>query len=114
MILILFLDSENLTYREYLNMFLPMSNLLNLEEKFCKKFDISESSESFKKIKWLDIFSNKKVELENATPAQILQKILEEKWTLSKEDKDMIVIHQFEYIIDKRQETEIFLSCFWR
>lgn len=97
------LNSENLTFREYLNMFLPVSNLLNLEEKFCKKFDISESSESFKKIKWLDIFSNKKVELENATPAQILQKILEEKWTLSKEDKDMIVMqHQFEYVIDKR------------
>tara|TARA_Y100001954_G_scaffold237133_1_gene299874 strand:- start:587 stop:1918 length:1332 start_codon:yes stop_codon:yes gene_type:complete len=95
------LDSENLTYREYLNMFLPMSNKLNLEEKFCKEFDISESSESFQKIKWLDIFSNKKVELENATPAQILQKILEEKWTLCKEDKDMIVMqHQFEFTID--------------
>ena len=92
------LDSENLTYREYLNMFLPMSNKLNLEEKFCKEFDISESSESFQKIKWLDIFSNKKVELENATPAQILQKILEEKWSLSDEDKDMIVMqHQFDY-----------------
>ena len=92
------LNSENLTYREYLNMFLPISNTLNLEEKFCKEFDISESSESFQKIKWLDIFSNKKVELENATPAQILQKILEEKWSLSDEDKDMIVMqHQFDY-----------------
>ena len=57
------------------------------------------------KIKWLDIFSNKKVELENATPAQILQKILEEKWSLSKEDKDMIVMqHQFEYVIDRRHK----------
>ena len=78
-------------------MFLPISNKLNLEEKFCKEFDISESSESFQKIKWLDIFSNKKVEFKNATLAQILQKILEEKWTLSKEDKDMIVMqHQFD------------------
>ena len=95
------LNSENLTYREYLNMFLPISNLLNLEEKFCKEFDISESSESFQKIKWFDIFSNKKVELENASPAQILQKILEEKWTLSDEDKDMIVMqHQFDYNLD--------------
>ena len=99
------LDSENLTYREYLNMFLPMSNKLNLEEKFCKEFDISESSESFQKIKWLDIFSNKKVELENATPAQILQKILVEKWTLCEEDKDMIVMqHQFEFTIDRSRK----------
>ena len=99
------LDSENLTYREYLNMFLPMSNKLNLEEKFCKEFDISESSESFQKIKWLEIFSNKKVELKNATPAQILQKILEEKWTLCEEDRDMIVMqHQFEFTIDKSRK----------
>ena len=99
------LGSENLTYREYLNMFLSMSNKLSLEEKFCKEFDISESSESFQKIKWLDIFSNKKVELENATPAQILQKILEEKWTLCEEDKDMIVMqHQFEFTIDRSRK----------
>ena len=95
-------DSESLTYREYLNMFLPLSNTLSLEEKFCKEFAISESSESFQKIKWLDIFTDKKVELENATPAQILQKILENKWTLSDEDKDMIVMqHQFEYTLNR-------------
>ena len=99
------LDSENLTYREYLNMFLSKSNKHNLEEKFCKEFDISESSESFQKIKWLEIFSNKKVELKNATPAQILQKILEEKWTLCEEDRDMIVMqHQFEFTIDKSRK----------
>ena len=32
----------------------------------------------------------KKVALKNATPAQILEKILSEKWTLQPEDKDMI------------------------
>ena len=55
---------------------------------------------SFQKVKWLDIFTSNKVELKNATPAQILQKILEEKWTLSTDDKDMIVMqHQFEYTL---------------
>ena len=82
-------------------MFLPGSDEMTLEEKFCKEFGISEDSEEFQKIKWLDIFSYKKVDLENATPAQVLQKILEEKWTLSAEDKDMIVMqHQFEYTLD--------------
>ena len=94
-------NSEQLTYREYLNMFLPLSDTLSLEDKFCTKFGITENSEEFEKIKWLDIFSNKKVELENATPAQVLQKILEEKFTLSEADKDMIVMqHQFEYTLD--------------
>ena len=94
-------NSEKLSYRSYLNMFLPGSDEMTLEEKFCKEFGISEDSEEFQKIKWLDIFSYKKVDLENATPAQVLQKILEEKWTLSAEDKDMIVMqHQFEYTLD--------------
>ena len=94
-------NSEKLSYRSYLNMFLPGSDEMTLEEKFCKEFKIREDSEEFQKIKWLDIFSDKKVDLENATPAQVLQKILEEKWTLSAEDKDMIVMqHQFEYTLD--------------
>ena len=94
-------NSEKLTYREYLNMFLPLSDTLTLEDKFCTEFGITENSEEFQKIKWLDIFTDKKVELENATPAQVLQKILEEKWTLSAEDKDMIVMqHQFEYTLN--------------
>jgi len=55
----------------------------------------------------LDLFNaNKKVNLPNATPAQILEKILSDSWTLEPEDKDMIVMyHKFGYEIngDKRQ-----------
>ena len=36
--------------------------------------------------------------MKDATPAQILQKILVEKWVLGKDDKDLIIMqHQFEY-----------------
>ena len=38
------------------------------------------------------------VELKKATPAQILQKILMDSWTLDQNDKDMIVMyHKFGY-----------------
>ncbi len=38
--------------------------------------------------------------MKNATPAQILQKKLEEKWALDPDDTDMIVMqHEFEYIL---------------
>ena len=91
-------NSEFLTYREYINMFLPYSRELSVEEKFCREFGLSEKSEAFNKFVWLDLFTDKKVEVKNATPAQILQKILEEKWSLSKGDRDMIVMqHQFIY-----------------
>ena len=52
----------------------------------------------FEKLKWLGIFDSRKVGLKNATPAQIMQKLLEEKWKMDPEDKDMIVMqHEFKY-----------------
>ena len=42
----------------------------------------------------MDLFSEtKKIGLSNATPAQMLQKILSDSWTLEEEEKDMIVMH---------------------
>ncbi len=58
-----------------------------------------------KKIAWLGLLEEKPIELENATPAQILQQCLEDKWKLDKEDKDMIVmLHEFEYELEGKQE----------
>ena len=37
------------------------------------------------------IFEDKRL-IKNATPAQMLQKILKDKWSLSEDDKDMIVM----------------------
>jgi saccharopine dehydrogenase-like NADP-dependent oxidoreductase len=50
----------------------------------------------------LDLFNATKiVGLKNASPAQILEKILTDSWTLQHEDKDMIVMyHKFGYEIN--------------
>ena len=64
----------------------------------------SKDSDEFKKIEWLGFFSDKKINLDKATPAEFLQSILESKWFLSTNDKDMIVMqHQFEYMKDSLQ-----------
>ncbi|MBC8265354.1 MAG: saccharopine dehydrogenase NADP-binding domain-containing protein [Flavobacteriales bacterium] len=90
--------SESVTYREFTNLFFPYNNELTVEQKFCEYLNISIDSEEFKKAEWLGVFENIKVDLKDATPAKILQKICEEKWTLDSEDKDMVVMqHQFEY-----------------
>jgi saccharopine dehydrogenase-like NADP-dependent oxidoreductase len=54
----------------------------------------------------LDLFNrNKKVGLKDATPAQILEKILSESWTLEPHDKDMIVMyHKFGYVINGEEK----------
>ena len=53
-----------------------------------------------------DIFNKKKtIGIKNATPAEALQKILMDKWTLSENDKDMIVMyHKFGYELDGKQK----------
>ena len=92
-------SSVEITNREFVNMFLPFDNDLSVEEKLCKQFNLTAASVIYQKIDWLGIFSENKVGMKNASPAQILQAICEEKWTLGAEDKDMIVMqHQFEYM----------------
>ena len=74
---------------------------MTVEQKFCNYLNVSNNSDEFKKAEWMGIFSKNIVGIEKSTPAKILQKITEEKWTLSKEDKDMVVMqHQFEYLLD--------------
>lgn len=92
-------NSENLSYREYVNLFLPYSPTDSIELKLRHNLKIDQDDLIWKKLKEIDIFSSKKyLEIKNATPAQALQKILMEKWALAKEDKDMIVMyHKFGY-----------------
>ena len=98
-------NSASITNREFINMFLPFNDTLTVEEKLCKQFSLTTDSVIFQKIAWLSTFSENKVGIENASPAQILQKICEEKWTLGSEDKDMIVMqHQFEYVQNGEQK----------
>lgn len=98
-------NSENLTYREFINLFFPYNNELSVEQKFCSYLNLSQDSEEFSKIEWLGVFTDTIVSLKDASPAQILQKICEEKWTLDPEDKDMIVMqHQFEYVQNGEQK----------
>jgi saccharopine dehydrogenase-like NADP-dependent oxidoreductase len=93
-------SSENLTYREFINLFLPYNPTDSVELKLRHYLNISlDNEELWNKLVWLDIFSDKKVELKNATPAQIMQKILEEKLSLEPDDKDMIAMwHKFNFI----------------
>ncbi len=98
-------DSELLTYRQLVEAFLPAdiagNNILSRLALF---MNTHENSEAMEKIAWTGILDDQQIGLKNATPAQILQHLLEQKWKLSISDKDMIVMqHQFLY---KRRGTK--------
>ncbi|WP_282123218.1 saccharopine dehydrogenase family protein [Algibacter mikhailovii] len=87
-------DSENMSYRDFINAFLPYSHSDSVELKLRHQLKIDQDDIVWSKLIELDLFNaNKRVELKKATPAQILQKILMDSWTLSEKDKDMIVMY---------------------
>ncbi|GAB4341562.1 MAG: saccharopine dehydrogenase C-terminal domain-containing protein [Flammeovirgaceae bacterium] len=96
--------SEDMTYRDFINLFLSYNPYDSVEIKLMHYLHIDQDDPIMEKLTWLGIFEKKKIGIKNATPAQILQKIIEEKWVLNPEDKDMIVMwNKFEYY-DKTDE----------
>lgn len=94
-------DSEDFTPRTFINAFLPFEEGVSVEQKWinaCKPLGITDIS----RFEWLGLFDDTtKLGLRNATAAQILEKILVEKWVLEPQDKDMLVmVHQFSYLLN--------------
>lgn len=101
-------DSASMTFRQFTNSFLAFNPSDSVELKLKHYLGLEHNSEIFRMLEWLGIFEETMIPLENATPAQILQHILEQKWTLAPDDKDMIVMwHQFAYTLQgKTHEIE--------
>lgn len=92
-------DSENMTHKEFINSFLPHSKTDPVQLKLYRTMHIDQDSNIIDKLEWLGIFSDEKIGLKDATPAQIMQHILNKKWQLQPEDKDMIVMwHKISYV----------------
>ena len=91
--------SKEMSYRDFTNSFLSYNPNDSVELKLRSYLKIEQDDVIWDKLLELDIFNpNKKVGLKNATPAQILEKILMDSWSLQKGDKDMIVMqHKFGY-----------------
>ncbi len=104
-------DSEHLTYRQLVEAFLPVEIAGGtVTSRLALMMDANESSEAIQKVVWTGILEDKPIGLKHATPAQILQHLLEQKWKLKETDKDMIVMqHQFE-IRNKKSESRKIIS----
>jgi saccharopine dehydrogenase-like NADP-dependent oxidoreductase len=97
--------SDKLTYRQFIEAYLPEGKL-PAKEKLVQFMGAEMDAEILRKIEWLGVFEDRRIKLVNATPAQILQDLLEEKWKLQAHDKDMIVMqHLFEYVIPAQSTT---------
>ena len=93
---------EGMTNRQFTNLFLRFNSTDSVEIKLKSYLGVSQDDfKLIEQLKYIGLFDDTKIQLKSATPAQVLQNILEQKWTLSPNDKDMIVMwHQFKYKIN--------------
>lgn len=97
-------NSDELTNRSFVDSFLQENPDISIEENFCNYLGLTQGSDTFEKIKWLGLFDDEPIKLSRATPAQILQSIIERKWHLAEKDLDMVVMqHQFVYELNGRK-----------
>lgn len=99
--------ADKLTYTSLLASFLPPGTG-DLKERLKTFMKSSWDLEIENQFNYLELFSNKKIALAEGTPAQLLQALLEEKWKLKANDKDMIVMqHQFEYNLPEKNNQKL-------
>lgn len=90
--------TETMTHKDFINSFVLYHPGDSVKLKVAYHMQVSIESDEIEKLDWLGIFDDTPVGIKKGTPAQILQNILEKKWTLNKDDKDMIaMIHRVFY-----------------
>ena len=99
-------NSKGMAYRDFVNLFLPYSPTDSVELKLRHYLKIDQDDIMWEKLEELDLFSSSKnITIDNATPAQALQQILEQSWTLGDDEKDMIVMyHKFGYELNGQKK----------
>ncbi|MCP4443008.1 MAG: saccharopine dehydrogenase [Aureispira sp.] len=104
--------SDDLTYSQWLRSHLPhnlerFSNA-NMRAQMASLFFLNMADDALDKLKWLGLFSDEKIPIDNASPAQVLQELLERKWNLEPDDKDMILMqHEIEYTLGDQKKRHI-------
>ena len=89
---------SDMTWRQFTNSYLWYDPDASVELKLRAYLKLELNSPEFDKLEWLGLFADEPIGMTRGTPAQVLQRLLERKWALGAEDKDMIaMLHKTEY-----------------
>jgi len=105
-------DLENRTYRDVVEMFLPMilsgDRVPDIEERVSKFLDISPTGRIMENLRWLGLFSDEKIEGQGETAAAMLTNLLARKMPLRHGDRDVVIIkHELDVEYDDRPAEHI-------
>lgn len=98
------IGSNLLTYAQFTDALLPTREQ-SLRAQVARNAGLAENDPAMDLVEWTGILGEEMIPLQNGTPAQILQELLERKWKLQPGDKDMIVMqHEFVYTLNGNEE----------
>lgn len=102
---------KDMTYREFLEMFLPLHlSGTKLEQRVAQFLNISPTGKIMENLKWLGLFSQEKIGFTAQTAAEVLIHLLQEKLKLPPDARDMVIlVHQLraKYPEENNREEKI-------
>ena len=101
------IGSEFMRYRDLIDAF-TYGSQGSLQDRVAKQLGIEPEGEIMQLLAWLGLFSQRQIDLADATPADILETLIIDRWALHKGDHDMVVMqHEFVYQTDQSEKTHI-------
>ncbi len=97
------------SYGDLTGFLIKTKNSDDLEEKTAEYLKIKPYSAVIKRLKWLGLFSDKKLPAEKKTPLDYLNVLTLEKMPLKKEERDMIVMHH-QFTVENKNSNEYITS----
>ena len=88
----------NATWTDYMNAFLPGDSKQDVRARTAEHLGLDPRGDVMTKLAWLGLFSAEPIGVKGLSPAATLQNLLEQKWKLGPDDKDLVVMwHRFRY-----------------
>ncbi|MBK7382123.1 MAG: saccharopine dehydrogenase NADP-binding domain-containing protein [Flavobacteriales bacterium] len=86
------------TFKDYIDAFLPHVANGDTRAAMAVTLGLDPQGEAMRKMDWLALFGDRTIGVAGLSPAATLQRLLEDKWKLMPDDKDMVVMwHRFRY-----------------
>lgn len=87
-----FSGSEEMTYREWMNNYIPAQNGKTDQENLEAFLGSQADPGVMERLLWLDLFSENKINRTNLSSAEILLGLLESKWLFKENDSDITIL----------------------
>jgi len=98
--------SSSMTYQQFTNAYLRFGIQTDNRGRIENTLGYLLDEESYLMLEWLGLFSSEAIGLDNASPAQIVERLIVDKWLLKPSDRDMIIMqHEIKYIIEDVEHT---------